>query len=184
MGALALAALLALVVGGVVGRSIVPEPSPTEPTTTTFRDTLTDVAITYPAGWQRRASKDQAVRILVATPDQTASVSISVRKSDLAQVTAETLPVVRPLTDDLLKADDRITSVNEPEAVTVGGLPGWRYEYAYRSEGDAEGAHIHYFLFKRQRLIQMVMQTVPATLMPSLLPTFGAIVESFRHTPP
>lgn len=180
VGALALAAILALVVGGVVGRSIVPDPAPSEPATTTFRDTLTDVSITYPSGWQRRVSRDQAVRILVATPDQTASASVSVRKSELEDVTAETLPVVRPLTDDLLKADDRITSVNEPEGVTIGGLPGWRYEYSYRSEGTTEGAHIHYFLFKRERLIQIVLQAVPASLMPSLLPTLEQIATSFR----
>ena len=66
-GVLALAAVLALIGGGVVGRSIVPSPTttaqPPPPETVRFRDSLTDVAIAYPSTWVRRISKDQAVRV-------------------------------------------------------------------------------------------------------------------------
>ena len=118
---LAIAAVLALVVGQLVGRSIVP--SPDEPQTPAvepepeperdpgpqrFTDTLTDVSIAYPNDWVLRMSGDQAVRLVASSPDASAAVSISVRKSDLETVTTRTLPIVRPLTDDLLRQDERI----------------------------------------------------------------------------
>lgn len=185
---LAFAAVLALVVGGVVGRSIVPstaEPEapavePPQPRgAVRFKDTLTDIAIAYPAAWDRRVARDQAVRLVASSPDNSAAVSISVRKSELETVTAETLPIVRPLTDDLLRADTRIETVPEPVPVTVDGLPGYRYTYTYRREQGGKGAHIHYFLFKGDRLIQMVFQAVPAAKLESLQPTFDAIAASF-----
>lgn len=186
VGVLALAAVLALVVGGVVGRSIVPEPAPSKPAppaTIRFADTLTDVAITYPRSWVRRISADQGVRILVSSPDASAGVSVSVRRSGLEEpVTAQSLPVVRPLTDDLLRADTRIKKISDPVVVTQGGLPGYRYIYTYRTQDKTEGAHVHYFLFKDERLIQLVMQAVPAEKLDALKPTFDRIAETFEGT--
>lgn len=188
-GFLAIAAVLALVVGGVVGRSIVPSAEDPEkpaaepddkPRTLRFTDTLTDVSIAYPSSWERRISGDQAVRLVASSPDASAAVSISVRKSDLETVTTQTLPIVRPLTDDLLREDNRIATVPEPVAVTVDGLPGYRYTYTYRRDEGGEGAHIHYFLFKGDRLIQMVLQAVPASKLASLQPTFDEIARTFR----
>ncbi len=181
---LAIFAVLALVVGGVVGRSIVPRPAePSRPATARFADTLTDVAISHPATWERRNSPDQAVRILASSPDGSASVSVSVRKSGVeSAITEKTLPIVRPLTDDLLKADNRITAIADPVAVTVGGLPGWQYRYTYRMQDKTEGAHVHYYLFKDQRLVQLVLQAVPATRLRELQPTFDQIADTFEGT--
>ncbi len=182
IGVLALFAVLALVVGGVVGRSIVPTPEePSRPATERFADTLTDVAVSYPTTWVRRVPRDQAVRILASSPDGSAAVSVSVRKSGVEEpITQQSLPVVRPLTDDLLKADNRITALTDPVAVTVGGLPGYRYRYTYRTTDKTEGAHDHYYLFKDDRLIQLVLQAVPATQLPALQPTFDRIAGSFE----
>ena len=182
VGVLALFAILALVVGGVVGRSIVPTPDePSRPATERFADTLTDVAVSYPTTWVRRSSRDQAVRILAASPDGSAAVSVSVRKSGVEEpITLQTLPVVRPLTDDLLKADTRITALTDPVAVTIGDLPGYRYRYTYRAADKTEGAHVHYFLFKDERLVQLVLQAVPATQLPALQPTFDQIADTFE----
>jgi hypothetical protein len=181
VGLLALFAVLALVVGGVVGRSIVPEPAaPPQPETVRFADTLTDVALSYPAAWVRRRSPDQGVRILASSSDGSAGVSVSVRKSGLETVTAKSLPVVRPLTDDLLDADTRITAKSQPVAVTVGGLPGYKYTYTYRMQDRSEGAHVHYFLFKDERLVQLVLQAVPASRLDALAPTFQKIADTFE----
>ena len=181
VGVLALFAVLALVVGGVVGRSIVPSsPEPSPPATVRFADSLTDVALSYPAGWVRRTSPDQGVRILASSNDGVAGVSVSVRKSGLETVTAETLPVVRPLTDDLLNADTRIPAKGQPAAVTVGGLPGYKYTYTYRTQNKSEGAHVHYFLFKDERLVQFVLQAVPASRLDALAPTFQQIADTFE----
>ena len=186
-GVLALAAVLALIGGGVVGRSIVPSPAttpeapPSEPATVRFKDTLTDMAIAYPSTWVRRLSDDQAVRILVSSRDGVAGVSVSVRKSGLTEeVNPRNLPAVRPLTDDLIASDDRITAKTDPVAVTVGGLPGYRYRYTYTTADKAEGAHDHYFLFSTGRLVQLVLQAVPSTSLRTLQPTFDRIVGSFR----
>ncbi len=181
VGLLALFAVLALVVGGVVGRSIVPEAAePSRPATVRFADSLTDVALSYPANWVRRTSTDQGVRILVSSTDGSAGVSVSVRKSGLEPVTAQSLPVVRPLVDDLLKADTRITAKSQASAVTVGGLPGYKYTYTYRMQDKSEGAHVHYYLFKDERLVQLVMQAVPASRVDALAPTFQQIADTFE----
>jgi hypothetical protein len=181
VGLLALFAVLALVVGGVVGRSIVPTPTaPPRPTTVRFADSLTDVALSYPATWVRRISPDQGVRILASSSDGSAGVSVSVRKSGLEPVTAKTLPVVRPLTEDLLKADTRITARSQPAAVTVGGLPGYKYTYTYRMQDRSEAAHVHYFLFKDDRLVQLVLQAVPAARLDALASTFQQIADTFE----
>ena len=193
---LAVVAVLALVVGGVVGRSIVPSPTepatvatePTEPTpeapkpprTRRFTDTLTDVSIAFPGSWQRRFSRDQSVRLVASSPDASAAVSISVRKSGLETITRDNLPIVRSLTDDLLRADQRIGTLPEPVAVTADGLPGYRYTYNYRADGGGNGAHVHYFLFKGDRLIQMVLQAVPAAKLDELRPAFAEIARTFR----
>jgi hypothetical protein len=182
---LAIVAVLALVGGGVVGRSIVPDPQPQSPatssdkTTVRFKDTLTDVSIAYPSTWVRRAPKDQGVRIIASAPDESAAVSVSVRKIDLEPVTVDTLPIVRPLTDGFLREDTRIKKIGEPEAVTVDGLPGYRYTYDFRKADRTDGAHVHYYLFKDKRLIQIVLQAVPASSLPALQPTFEAIARTF-----
>ena len=182
VGVLALFAVLALVVGGVVGRSIVPKAAePSRPATVRFADTLTDVAISYPATWDRRSSRDQAVRILAASADGAAAMSVSVRKSGIEEtVTQQNLPVVRTLTDGLLGDDKQITAITEPAAVTVGGLPGYRYRYTYQTADRTEGAHVHYFLFKGDRLVQLVLQAVPATELPTLQATFDQIADTFE----
>ena len=183
LAALAIAGALALVVGGIVGRSIVPSapaPAPSRPTLVPFTDTLTDVSISYPESWKRRAPEYQAVRFVPSSADDSAGVSVSVRKTELEPVTKETLPAVRSLTDDLLRADTRITAITEPAAVELGGLPGYRYRYTYRAQNSADGAHVHYFLFKPRRLVQVVLQAVPASRLPALQPTFDRIASTFR----
>ena len=179
---LAAAAVLALVVGGAVGRKIVPVPPPAKrvPSMVRFADTLTDVALSYPASWRRRSPRDQAVRLVAASPDESAGVSISVRKSGLEPITQRTLPVVRRLTDDLLRADSRINGVPAPVAVSLDGLPGYRYRYTYRTGDGGNGAHVHYFLFRDRRLIQLVLQAQPAARLATEEPTFDGIADTFR----
>ena len=155
-------------------------PAPSRPALVPFTDTLTDVSISYPESWKRRAPEDQAVRFVASAPDESAGVSLSVRKTELEPVTKETLPVVRPLTDALLRADTRITAISDPAAVELGGLPGYRYSYTYRARGRDNGAHVHYFLFKPNRLIQVVLQAVPASRLPALEPTFDRIASTFE----
>jgi hypothetical protein len=183
---LALVAVLALKGGGLIGRSIVPDPQPSaasrQKQTVRFKDTLTDVSIAYPSTWVRRQPHDQGVRIIASAPDDSAAVSVSVRKIGLDPVTFDTLPIVRPLTDGLLREDNRIKAIAAPVAVMVDGLPGYRYTYEFRKPDHTDGAHVHYYLFKGQRLIQIVLQAVPAASLPALQPTFASIARTF-HAP-
>ena len=96
-----------------------------------------------------------------------------------APVTTETLSIVRKYTDGLLSADERAKQLVPPVAVTAGGLPGWRYRYTFGS-GASGGAHDHYFLFKGDRMIQLVFQAVPAERLPSVARVFDSIAASFR----
>ena len=43
-----------------------------------------------------------------------------------------------------------------------------------------EGAHVHYYLFKDDRLVQLVLQAVPAAQLPGLQPTFDQIADTFE----
>ena len=79
VGALALVAVLALVVGGVVGRSIVPTPAePRAPGDAAVRRHAHRRRDLLSGDLGARNSRDQAVRILASSPDASAGVSVSV----------------------------------------------------------------------------------------------------------
>lgn len=177
--ALGVAAVLALLLGGVIGRHIAPSPPPATPATVRFEDAVNHLAVAYPSSWERRTPRDQAVRVVAASADASASLSLSVRRSGLEPVTAATLAVVRPLTDDLIASDTRIHGAAEPSPVTLGGLPGYRYRYSLTKSDGRSAAHVHYFLFKGRELIQLVLQAEPAQRLTRFDPTFDDIAASF-----
>lgn len=179
----AVAAVLALLAGAAVGRNLL---SPSDPPArradvVRFKDPVAKVSIAYPASWTRRPDRPQEPDLaLLAALDDSTSLLMRISPSGLdGGVTTETLPVVRGLTDDLVKADPRVKQLAAPVAVVAGGLPGWRYRYTYGS-GESGGAHDHYFLFKGKQLIQLVFQAVPAERLATLAPVFDSIAASFR----
>lgn len=180
------AAILALALGVAAGRSIIlssnPQrtpPPPPEPAK--FTDAETGIALTYPATWQRVQSSDLQVRLLAAAgPSQ--SLQIRVTPSEIKSVKRETLPVVRQFTDPLIAADRRTKQLATPEAISLGGLLGYRYRYTYTGDDGSTGAHVHYFLFKRDKMIQLVFQAVPATSLADAEPTFERIASTLRST--
>ena len=181
-----LAAVLALVGGIVLGRKVIGDSKPTTTTTPAvqiarFEEPISGVSIAYPADWQRFRSSDGEVRLLVAA-DASTSLSLRVTKTGLTTVTTRSLPIVKEYTDALLKQDTRARQLSAPAPVEVGGLPGWRYRYAYGSDDGSSGAHVHYFLFKNGRLIQLVFQTTPADRLKTLEPTFEKLAGTFRGT--
>jgi hypothetical protein len=185
MVAAGLAAILALVLGVAVGRSVILSsnphrtPPPAEPAE--FTDAQTGIGLTYPGTWRRVPSTDAQVRLLVAAgPSQ--SLLIRVTRSQLENIKRETLPVVRQFTDPLIAADQRTKQLATPEAISLGGLLGYRYRYTYTGDDGSTGAHVHYFLFKRDKMIQLVFQAVPATSLPKVEPTFERIASTLRST--
>lgn len=181
---LGLAALLALVVGGVVGRSIVPAPQPSPPDTVRYEDELNDFSISYPATWAELVASDPSARLLAAARDASAALRVTVRRSGLnPPVTADTLLFARPFVENPLRADDRIEDLGPPDAVVLDGVPGYRYTYKVRGRDGKQAAHVHYFLFRKDsRLIQLIMQASPASKLPALQPMFDRIARTFEDT--
>jgi hypothetical protein len=183
MVAAGLAAILALVIGAAVGRSIIPSansqrtpaPEPAE-----FTDAENGIALTYPGSWRRLQPPDTQVRLLAAA-GTSASLLLRVTTSAIADVKQETLPVVRQFTDPLLAADERATQLSPPEAISLDGLLGYRYRYTYTGQNGSTGAHVHYFLFKRGKMIQLVFQAVPASSLPKVEPTFERIASTLHN---
>ena len=189
VAAAGVAAILALVIGAAVGRSIIPSGGDdrtktlTTPPPTLFRSAQVGITMTYPATWTRLQSRDPQV-LLVAALSPSTSLSLRASKSQLKSVTAQTLPVVKEFTDDLVAADRRATLVTAPEPIEVGGLPGYRYRYTYPTKDGSTGAHVHYFLFKHDLLLQLVFQALPARALTQLEPAFDRIAGSLKSTTP
>ena len=86
---------------------------------------------------------------------------------------------MRKFTDGLLAEDSRVRLLKEPDPVELGGVPGYRYRYTFRSSSNA-GAHDHYFLFKGRRMIQLVFETATKARLAELAPTFQRIAGTFK----
>ncbi len=135
-------------------------------------------SIAYPESWSPVASEDPQVELLVAEGQ---AVSLLVRVAPVGlNVTRETLPIARDLTDSLVRADGRVRLRDEPRALVLEGLPGYRYDYTFDTKSGEPGAHVHYFLFKDAQLITLVFQALPAQRIEKLLPVFDQVVTTFR----
>jgi len=182
MAGAAVAAILALIVGAAVGRSIIPSDAKRKaatatPTTTRFFDPTSGISLRYPAVWARLRSRDPQVPLVAALSPAT-SLSLRVSKSQLTDVTPQTLPVVRGFTDDLVRADQRTKQLTQPKDLTIAGLPAVRYRYTYPTPDGNAGAHVHYFIFKHDLMIQLVFQQTPAGDLPKFEPTFNRIAAT------
>lgn len=179
----AVAAVLALLLGAKVGRNLLSSssnPPSARADVVRFKDDVANVSLDYPADWQpvARDESDPDVALLVEKKPA-ASLLMRVSAVGLATVTRKTLPIVRKFTDELIAADPRARQFVDPVKVVLGDLPGWRYRYTYGT-GDTAGAHDHYFLFKGGRMIQLVFQAAPATRLPGLAATFDRIAKTFK----
>ena len=175
------AAVLALVVGAAVGRNLIsPETPAPRAEVIRFQDEVSKVSIAYPASWKLlplpSGESDVALRIALK-----GSAVLQMRSTEVGVegVTFEKLPVVRKFTDSLLAEDSRVRLLKEPDPVELGGVPGYRYRYTFRSGSNA-GAHDHYFLFKGRRMIQLVFETATQARLAELAPTFQRIAGTFK----
>ena len=187
----ALAAVFAIVGGAYVGRNLLFDDSvtrtpaaeePRRPAEVVFHETASDVSLRYPGSWTRQQATEDEVALIAVAPDRTTSLLIRVSVTGLEDITESTLPIVKKqLTDPLIKAVKTVKLLGPPQAVTLGGLPGYRYRYTYRA---GAGAHDHYFLFKRGRMIALVFQATPASRFKAIEPQFERIAATFRATGP
>ncbi len=197
------AGVVVLIAAAAVGRAVVSSPAPqasgpaAAPSTTAaspakaqaepdpsgyvrFRSRNAEVpfSIAYPRSWSRVPSDDPQVELIVAE-GRAASMLVRVTPVGLT-VTRETLPIVRDLTDRLVRADGRVRLTNQPRPLVLAGLPGYRYDYTFDTATGEPGAHVHYFLFKEGQMITMVFQTLPARRLEKYLPVFDRIVSTFE----
>lgn len=144
-----------------------------------FRERRGTFSIAYPPSWARRRLADPQVALLV-THGSSASLLVRVTRVGL-KVTAGTLPIVRGLTDKLVRADRHVRLLGPPRPIVLGGLPGYRYIYTFKASGMRQrGAHAHYFLFKGGKMIALVFQVVPARRLSELAPSLDQVLHTFR----
>ena len=194
------AGIVVLVAATAIGRGIISSPAPTPrpspaPSATERPSAPTDpsgyvrfsaaragFSIAYPEDWSRVASGDPEVQLLVAK-GRTTSLLVRVAPVGL-DVTPKTLPIVRGLTDSLVRADGRVRLLGEPQPLVLDELPGYRYAYTFTTSSGKPGAHLHYFLFKDKRVITLVLQTLPAQRLEQDLPLLERIAQTFRARVP
>jgi len=181
----AVAAILAIVGGAYVGRTLLSDDSaethsraPGRPQSpfVVFHETVSDVSLRYPSNWTRLPSSTGDAALVVVAPDKATSLLLRVSVTGLQDITAETLPIAKRYTDPLISADKTVKLLGPPRAVSLGGLLGYRYRYTYQG---SKGAHDHYFLFKRGRIIALVFQATPASRLAAAEAQFQRIADTF-----
>lgn len=193
--ALGAAAALLFVAAVAIGSAVVsdpdtkPSPSPPPPARAAppsdtpagferFRDDRAGVSIAYPRDWRRLPADDPDVRLLVGDGERQ---SLLLRDAPVGlRVTRETLPSVRDLTDGLVRSDPSVQLSAPRREIVLGDLPGYRYRYTFAAAGGRRGAHEHVFLFKDDRMITIVVQTLPAGPPARLSALFERVAGTFR----
>jgi len=161
-----------------------PPPAPREASDTPgnfvrFDYTPAQISIGYPSDWVQRRSEDREVGLLISR-GRDASMLLRVAPIGI-EVTPDTLPVVRSLTDSLVRADGRVELLETPREIVLDGLPGYVYRYLFTTKDGRPGAHVHYFLFKGGKLITLVFQALPASRLGALSESFDQIAGTFRN---
>lgn len=135
--------------------------------------------IGYPSSWRRDQSADPQVVLLATGPS---GASLLVRESQLsAPVTSANLAAAKKLADGVVRSGTGVSMLRAPQAVTLGGLPGYLYLYTFEDPNTGErGAHAHYFLFMGRTMITLVFQAVPAASILSLDTAFDRIAATFH----
>ncbi len=181
----AVAAILAIVLGARLGRDLLSDDDePVKPAASNvvqFHETVADFSLSYPRTWKRAPSADPEIPLLVLAPDQSAVLQVRRSVAGVEQITRETLPIAKKVTDPLF-AVIKGAKLTEPAApVERGGLLGWRYRYTI---GGDKRARDHYFLFKDEFLIALVFEVQPAGRLRTFVAQFDRIVASLRTGAP
>jgi hypothetical protein len=144
-----------------------------------FRSDNGGFALSYPKSWQRLPSQDPQVA-LVAANGQQDSFLVRVVKLDAA-VGPDQLPAAKQLADRIVKANKSVKLLTEPAKIELAGLPGYFYFYSFEDPVSKQtGAHSHFFLFNKDKMITLVFQSIPTEQFPRVAPTFDQITSSFR----
>ncbi|MGH3913242.1 MAG: hypothetical protein ACRDTC_07515 [Pseudonocardiaceae bacterium] len=156
-----------------------PAPAPAPVPLTEFRNDQIGFTLSYPASWLRLETSDPQVLLLASDGPEN---SFLVRAVELPQsVGQQELPAAKQLTDRIVAANESAQMIIEPQALEVGGLPGYWYFYSFKDDASGQqGAHSHFFLFKDKTMLTLVFQTVPVENFSQSAPIFDQITGSLR----
>lgn len=162
-------------------------PAPTPVTTSgdtpddfvAFQDEQAGFSIAYPSGWERLQADDPQVRLVAAGPREDSMLVRAVRVGfDVAE---SGLDSVKSLTDRIVRSGKDVEILAGPTEIELGGLPGYFYFYSFKDDQSGQpGAHSHYFLFDRKKMISIVFQVIPLERFPDVAPTFDQIAATFQ----
>lgn len=161
-----------------------PAPSPVPDDFVEFRDEEAGFRIMHPEAWERRSPEDPQVRFL-ATPNDRDSVMVRVSPIDLdeveEEVTEEDVRALHGFTEEIVRGDDNVEVLLGPEVVQIADTVGTYYLYTFASDtGDERGVHAHYFIFEQDRMVTLVLQTIPPEKFSDLADVFDVVAESFE----
>jgi len=136
-------------------------------------------SIDYPSDWRRLVTGGPEVDLL-ATRGEAASVlvrtialRVPIERRDLAKV--------RTLTDEIVASGREVRLLAEARRIELGGLPGYFYFYSFSDpRSDRRGTHSHYFLFRGDTMITIVLQALPERRFERFSTEFDRIAASFR----
>lgn len=144
-----------------------------------FRDGDAGLSLSYPADWTRHQSRERGVK-LIASKGREASLLVRTVKLGFEVEPAE-VPAARALTERFVARGRGVDVLATPRQITLGGLPGWWWLYAFDDAGTgARGVHSHYFLFDGERMVVLVFQAAPAERFERFAAAFDRIAASFR----
>lgn len=146
---------------------------------TEFRNEQAGIALSYPANWVQLKTNDPQILLLASDGPENSFLARSV---DLpTPVGQQELPAAKQLTDQIVGGNKTAKMLTEPKQVELGGLPGYWYLYSFQDEQSGQvGAHSHFFLFKENKMITFVFQTIPVEEFQNSAPVFDQITASFR----
>jgi hypothetical protein len=144
-----------------------------------YRNDAAGFTLSYPSSWTRLEPGDPQVGLLVSLRLRG---SLLVRVVQLPQRVGQgDLESVRALTDKVVSSGAGLEVLSGPRQIEVGGLPGLYYLYRFVDGGTGQrGAHSHFFLFKDDQMISLVLQALPDDEFAGLAPTFDQIVGTFK----
>jgi hypothetical protein len=185
MVAAAVAAILAIVLGARLGRDLLsdddPKPKAATAAVVVFHETVSDVSLSYPSTWRRVPHPSDEVPLLILAPGGNEALLARRSVTGLEDVTRETLPIAKKLTDPLIRAVKGAKLLEPARSVELGGLVGWRYRYSYQA---GKSARDHYFIFKRGLMLQLVFEVSPASRLRAVSSRFDRIARSLRDGAP
>lgn len=184
-----------------------PEPSPTAPGAgaeadeqaspvefVDFRDEETGFAVSYPATWVPRSQSNSRVRFLVSSPDNQSSAMVQVvpfdREATRSRLTEQGGELTeqelnQTVAEGIVTDDEDAQVLVGPEPVQLAGQRATYFLYAFdASDSDERGVHARYFLVGSERIMMLVLESIPAARFSELTDVFDRIAGSFELLSP